>query len=205
MLASIVVGASLALSPPLLPKSFQVDVFQQAYMNARYTWKFDFVHKREAKLFTTNVTTVNIYHDVPDCDKHNGCCTTYNFGQSSPCHGFNLSNNILPAFSWLTDDEFTHEQATFVGFDAENDCDVWQHNSKPVYPTNANQTVCIANQTTAGGVAYSAPVYLHFRSGSGGSTAGDSNTTYTNFQLVDAFDPAAFTHPDPCPVQHAPE
>ena len=107
-------------------------------------------------------------------------------------------------WGWLTNDQFTHQHASFLGHDVDNACDVWQHNGKPIYPDTANQTACV--HMVAGKAV---PVYMHFYDEQGGDDRQAKkktlaqNTTYSNFKVVDTFPAGAFVPPSPCPVTAA--
>jgi hypothetical protein len=216
MLAQLTaLATALALPhPPVMPRSFQVQVLDQSSDGTQsYMWFYDYANQREAKVFSTPnglETSIYIYHNVSGCENDNECLTAYNFGPHLKCTGVKLSNTMDVFFGWLSDDQFTHQKATFLQHDLVRDCDVWEHNSKPIYPITANQTACI--HTDKDGPS---PIYMHFygtynqgdvRNGTlkegiqGGAFKLEENVTYTNFKLVKSFAPGTFTPPSPCPV-----
>jgi hypothetical protein len=190
---------SISPQPPVMPISFHVQVLDQSSDgNTAYQWFYDYANQREKKIFTTDnglQTTIYLYHNVTGCEEHNGCLTEYNFSPKMQCTGVNVSNTMDVLFGWLTDDQFTHQKATFLKHDNDHGCDLWQHNSKPIYPITANQTACV--RTSNG---FFSPIYMHFYE-KGAPLSSAENKTFSNFKLVKSFAPGFFTPPSPCPVQ----
>ena len=92
---------------------------------------------------------------------------------------------------WLTDDEFTHQRATFLGHDPKSDCGLWQHNSDPLYPAQMNQTACI--RTGGGGTQGPVPVYMHWHADSEHETK-----VFSAWRVVDTFPASLFEPPPHC-------
>jgi hypothetical protein len=78
--------------PPVMPLSFKVDVsFVDPDGTQAYTWYYDHINQREAKVFTRpqTITSIYHYHNVEGCDDDNRCCTAYTFGKSQSCFAVN--------------------------------------------------------------------------------------------------------------------
>ena len=158
----------LALAgPPTLPDGFSANVKLKQTNTGfaprqEYTYYYDWVHQREKLAYSAPkvITSLFIYHGrgAPhdECYNNNTCASIYTWGPKFPCLATNTSNTLERFWSWLMDDEFTHQKATFLGHDASASCDRWQHNSKPFYPASYNETACVADETPA------RPVYMHW-------------------------------------------
>jgi hypothetical protein len=135
-----------------------------------------------------------IYRNLSEnCFTTNSCCDIYNWGEGMPCTNINTSNTLDIFWGWLTDDEFTHQNATWVGRDDALSCDLWQHNSKPIYPQSANQIACVSTENSV-----PTPVYMNWSMPSVKSEF--ERKVFTNFVSGTAGFPAnIFAPPVPCP------
>ena len=93
-------------------------------------------------------------------------------------------------WGWLTDDEFTHQRATYLGHNSAEDCDVWQHNSGKFYPGTFNQTACVR----LAGSAPPAPVVMHWYGGGGNNEV----KTFSGWVPYPKFPSGQFTPPKRC-------
>jgi hypothetical protein len=87
------------------------------------------------------IASIYHYQGGPDCEEN--CCTAYTFGPTTKCEGVNDSNTLDTFWGWLQKDQFTGEPATYIQHDKQLACDVWSHNSKPIYPKDMQQTACV--------------------------------------------------------------
>ena len=182
-------GLVLAMEPPKVPDAFSAHVvLDQSASSAfdphqEYEYHYDWVKQREAFVYSVPraSTALYIYHGrgfpLDHCDDNNTCASIYSWGPGEPCMATNTSNTLARFWGWLRDDEFTHQKATFLRHDLSSGCDLWQHNSDPIYPKTTNQNACVA--------VGSAPVYMNW-------TQAQPNASGSLFEnkAFTAFDPA---------------
>lgn len=108
-----------------------------------------------------------------NCDDNNDCATIYTWSveNKQACTGTNTSNTMDIFWGWLTKDEFTNQSATYLKQDTLQDCALWQHNSKPLYPVQMNQTVCIKMVAAAASASLAAAAALEGGTGPANDTA----------------------------------
>jgi hypothetical protein len=182
--------------PPTMPTQFSVHVVLNESDGLQvYDWHFDSISGKEQMVWSypENTSSVLIYHNNSiDCED-NTCCTIYSWEPSDPagsCYASNTSNTQDALWGWLTDDEFTHQKATFLRKDtaATPACNLWQHNSRPVYPEQMNETACIGEGLV--------PVYSNWTDGSDEF----EHQTFKGFKLAPsgAFPAGTFEPPKNC-------
>ena len=206
---------------PTMPTRFSVLVsVVDSDGRTEYDWHFDLPGMREAMSFSTgqtNSSAVKVYHNTSQACNDDSCCTIYTWatgsssspgsgpgsGDSGSCHASNTSDVQQPLWGWLTDDQFTHEKATFLGRDRQanhgHGCDLWQHNEKPLYPSQMTQTACVSSAPPPVGLA---PVYMMWL-----DKTQSENKTFSNFRSYPAgtpFPPGTFHHPKNCNPATAP-
>jgi hypothetical protein len=203
-----IVGATTSFvdhHPPTLPHKFVTEVnFAGASGRQIYKYFYDGVQSKEKYVFinryqpNSTTTTIVIYHEnTTECTVQFNCATevTYTTEESGDCRAKNVANTLNPFLGWLTNDPFTHQEASFVGHNTKHNCDVWRHNSKPNYPQIFNETVCISmNEHSTG--SSPVPVWDVFNDPQGKVT---ETTNYTKFQTVEKFPMGTFTPPSSCP------
>ena len=197
---ALAVLTSAVPAPPTMPTQFSVNVvLNQSDGLQIYDWHFDLDGMREEMVWSypTNTTSVLIYHNNSLACEDNTCCTISSWERSDPdgtCYASNTSNTQDVFWGWLTDDEFTHQSSTFLRKDTVSRpaCDLWQHNSRPIYPQSMNETACVG----AGLV----PVYSNWTD----YEAEFEHQIFTGFKLPPsgAFPAGTFDTPKHCTAQN---
>jgi hypothetical protein len=193
--------------PPTLPHRFDTEVnFAGANGRQIYKYFYDGVQMKEKYIYVnryqpnSTTTTIVLYHEnTTECTVQFNCATevTYTTEASDDCRAKNVANTLNPFLGWLTNDPFTHQEASFVGHNRKHNCDVWRHNSRPNYPQIFNETVCISMDQPSTGTGHSpVPVWDVFNDPQGKVT---ETTNYTRFQAVEHFPVGTFTPPSSCP------
>lgn len=98
-------------------------------------------------------------NNTDDDDGSNPCSTLFTWGPNMKCFGVNASNTMELFLGWISGKDTTHQSAVYLGHDAKHNCDLWEQQEKPYYPTPLNQTACITQQQSTG---IYIPVYMHF-------------------------------------------
>lgn len=191
-------------APPTLPLQFSARVIlNQSDGVQLFEWFFDRPGMREARVWSypTKITSVLIYHNNSvGCDD-NSCCTISTWQQANPkatCTASNTSNVQDPSlWSWLTDDEFTHQRATFLRTDHDTNppCNLWQHNSRPIYPKSMNETACVAQSRNESlSLNLYVPVYSNWTDNQGTY----EHQIFSDFKSGADFPPGIFDSPKGC-------
>lgn len=185
-------------SPPVMATVFSVHVsLVENDGPQEYTWSYDWKDQRERVDWTlpSVLTSIRLYHgnETSGCMDNNTCASVYTWGPATDCSATETADTMVRFWGWLTDDQFTHERATYIRHDSIAGCDLWQHNSRPFYPGYFNQTACVSHSQRT-----PMPVYMHWVE-LGANATGYENKSFSSFSALDGFPAATFEPRQDCP------